>query len=102
MGEYPAQDSGLARSAFDRFARMVTQPVAVSLPVAAHLLRRNVQLAGYALEAVAVTLVGYDDCTTEPDTCPRSEGKRVLLCLLVCLSGFEDCGHVGCHSFRMP
>ena len=80
---------------------MVTLPVTVSLPVAAHLLRRDVQLAGYALKTVTIALVGYDDGMTEPDPRPRTQGKRVFLCLLVCLSGFEAAGHVGCHSFRM-
>lgn len=56
----PCPLAGLA----EHLVRVLALPIPVGLPVAADLLRGNLQLAGDVLEAVPVALVGYDDGVT--------------------------------------
>ena len=73
-------------SVLERVALVLSLPLPVSLPVAADLLGCHVQLAGDVLEAVAI-LIGEDDGATQFCTCSSTQGQRVLLGLLVRLSG---------------
>ena len=81
--------------------RMIAEPVAVCLTVAAYLLGGLAEGLAHVLEAVALIEPARHDAA-EARTSPEAHQKGFLVGVLVVAVGFQQVGHFPRHSLMMP
>ena len=93
--------AGGYRGLVERLVRVVTQPVAVCLPVAADLLGRLAQGLAHVLKAVALIEPAHHDAA-QARSGSEAHQQGFLVGVLVVAVSFEQIRHFPWHPFMMP